>query len=111
MDDPITPAPGASAPAETSPAGQLGHSALALRRQISRARRRLIGVRDLEARLVEQGRRLTRLTGRVDRQSQLIDRQRDLLDRLEQRIAEVERATGVAARHPADPGTWSEAGR
>ena len=111
MDDPITPAPGASAPAETSPAGQLGHSALALRRQISRARRRLIGVRDLESRLVKQGQRLTRLTGRVDRQGQRLDEQRERVDRLEKRLAEVERATGVAARHPADPGTWSEAGR
>ena len=111
MDGPITPAPGATAPAETSPAGQLGHSTLALRRRLGRARRRLIGVRDLESRLVKQGQRLTRLTGRVDRQSERLDEQRERVERLEKRLAEVERATGVAAMNPADPGTRSEAGR
>ena len=66
MDDPITPAPGASAPAETSPARAAPATPhFTLRRQISRARRRLIGVRDLESRLVKHGQRLTRLTGRV----------------------------------------------
>jgi hypothetical protein len=111
MDGPITPAPGATAPGETAPAGQLGLSTLTLGRRLERARRRLVGVRDLESRLVKQGHRLTRLTGRVDRQAERLDEQRERVDRLEKRLAEVERATGVAARHPADPGSWSEAGR
>ena len=96
MDDPITPAPGATGPAQTSPAGQLGHPALTLRRRLGRARRRLIGVRDLESRLVKHGQRLTRLTGRLDRLGGRVDEQRERVERLEKRLAEVERATGVA---------------
>jgi len=113
MDDPITPAPGATAPAQSSPPGQFGPPAHAptLRRRLGRARRRLIGVRDLESRLTQQGQRLTRLTDRVDRQGERLDKQRDLVDRLEKRLAEVERATNVAEPNPGDPGTWSEAGR
>ena len=111
MDDPITPAPGATAPAQSSPAGQLGRPAPTLRRRLGRAHRRLIGVRDLESRLAQQGQRLTRLTDRVDRQGERLDKQRDLVDRLEKRLAEVERATKVADLNPGDPGTWSEAGR
>ncbi|HEU5454935.1 MAG TPA: hypothetical protein VFU85_04555, partial [Nocardioides sp.] len=93
MDDPITPAPGATAPTQSTPAGQFGRPALTLRRRLDRARRRLVGVRDLESRLVAQGQRLTRLTDRVDRQGERLDKQRDLVDRLEKRLAEVERVT------------------
>jgi hypothetical protein len=109
MDDPITPAPGAAAPGRPSPEEHPRGSTLTLRRRLGRARRRLVSVRDLDARLVTQGERLSRLAERVGRQTHRLDEQGDLVARLERRLAAVEQrlegrgAEGRASTDPGDP--------
>ena len=84
-------------PTPGSPASPDPTPARSVRRRLSRVRRRLLGVRDLEAHLARHGERLTRVTERARQQGERLDRQRDLTTRLEQRLAEVERAAKVRA--------------
>jgi len=109
MDDPITPAPGPATPGRPSREEHPRGSTLTLRRRLGRARRRLVSVRDLDARLVTQGDLLSRLAERVARQANRLDEQGDLVARLERRLAAVEQrlegraAEGHASTDPGDP--------